>query len=66
MNNDDHEKAKELIETIGTAYRAAQVFEEETGYKISISTLKRVMDGEAKPAMMAFVRYALTNASLKA
>ena len=54
----DLKQVKAAIDEIGSGYRAAKVFSEITGYNMSAGTMNRVYKGEAKPAMIAFVRFA--------
>lgn len=56
---DDLTKIRVIIDQIGSKYRAAQLFGEETGYNLSPKSMSRVYRGEAKPALIAFVRYGL-------
>lgn len=64
----DLERVQQLIQRIGNPYRAAQVFNSEMerrGYKYRMdatSTMQRIARGEARPAMIAFVCYVLSDA----
>lgn len=63
----DLEQVQALISDIGTPYRAAQVFNAEMerhGYEYRMdttSTMQRIARGEARPAMIAFVRHVLAS-----
>lgn len=46
----------------GCARNVVLAFTEETGHEVSISTVARALRGEAKPAVIAFLIYGLSNA----
>lgn len=57
--------AQQLIKNYPNYCQAAKAFEQETGYKIAVSTIRRVAKGECKPAMEAFICYALRNIEVR-
>ncbi len=58
--NNDLNRARELIDELGTPYNAGKIFNQRLAsagidYQMDKSGMSRIYKGEAKPALIAFV-----------
>lgn len=63
---DDAQTITNLVAICGGQLKAVDIFEKETGHRLSQATISKAMRGVGgKPAMISFLIYGLTNALKK-